>query len=133
MLDATTHVYPEADGKASVARISIGPNQDLLFVELPKTETRRDPYDGYHLCIYIANFSKAFKKFKARKLLFINERFADRAESLEQALHDRSFRFKDIIMTSGRGRLFTLEHEVRSTFHPSYLKPLVNKSDMFGY
>jgi len=62
-------------------------------------------------------------------LIYVNKRFDDRAKTMEEALHYRGFRFKDIVMVEGRGRLFQLEHEIRSAVHPSYLKPLLNRVD----
>jgi len=130
MLGATVHLTTDHDAKVEVARISLGPQQDLIFTEIPKSEPQQlEAYDGHHICIYINNFSETFKKFKSRKLVFVNKRFSDKAGSLEEALKYRCFRFKDIVMTEGRGRLFQLEHEVRSMFHPSYLRPLVNRVD----
>jgi len=119
-----------ADGDNRVARVSVGPGQELIFTEIPKSEPQQlEHYDGHHLCIYIANFSQTFKKFKSRKLIWVNPRFSDKADSMETAIRDRAFRFKDIIKMEEKGRVFTLEHEVRSMFHPNYLKPLVNRQD----
>jgi len=121
-------------GESEIASVSLGPGQHLHFVEIPKSSPQQlEAYDGHHICIYIANFSQAFKRLNNRKLIFVNKRFEDRAKTMEEALHYHSFRFKDIVMVEGRGRLFQLEHEVRSAFHPSYMKPLYNRVDNLSF
>jgi len=128
LIGATARLKEEND--VEIALISLGPQQNLIFMEIPKNEPQQlDQYDGHHICIYIANLSQTFKRLQSRKLIYVNKRFEDRAKTMEEALHYRGFRFKDIVMVEGRGRLFQLEHEVRSVVHPSYLKPLVNRVD----
>jgi len=128
MIGATVRVREE--GGVEIASVSLGPSQNLFFVEIPKSEPQQlEAYDGHHICIYIANLSKTFKKLQSRKLIYVNKRFEDRAKTMEEALKWRGFRFKDIVKIEGKGRLFTLEHEVRSVVHPAYLKPLVNRVD----
>jgi len=128
LLGATVRLKEEND--VEIALVSLGPHQNLIFMEIPKSEPQQlDQYDGHHICIYIANFSQTFKRLQNRKLIFVNKKFEDRAKTMEEALHYRSFRFKDIVMVEGRGRLFQLEHEVRSVVHPCYLKPLLNRVD----
>jgi hypothetical protein len=128
LLSASVRLKEE--GGVEIAIIGLGPGQHLIFVEIPKNEPQQlDQYDGHHICIYIANLSKTFKRLQARKLIYVNKRFDDKAKTMEEALHYRGFRFKDIVMVEGRGRLFQLEHEIRSVVHPSYLKPLTNRCD----
>jgi len=128
LLGANVRLKEEAD--VEVAVISIGPQQNLIFTEIPKNEPQQlDQYDGHHICIYIANLSTTFKRLQSRKLIYVSKRFEDRAKTMEEALHYRAFRIKDIVREEGRGRLFQLEHEIRSVVHPSYLKPLLNRCD----
>jgi hypothetical protein len=38
------------------------------------------------------------------------------------------YRFRDIVDPASGRHLFTIEHEVRSTTHPMYLRPLINRN-----
>jgi len=109
--------------------ISIGQSQHLLFIESDNVPA----YDGHHLCIYIHNFSSVFKKLEKRGLIFMNRLQSDQCGTLTQALEKFQFRFKDIIDEESGKVVYTLEHEVRSMFHPSYMRPLVNRSGNVGF
>ncbi|KAL6075648.1 VOC domain-containing protein [Balamuthia mandrillaris] len=79
--------------------------------------------------------------FRAADLLFSENRFDDRYDTLEQALEAHQFRFAKIVSTNedeeGKKKkkedgatLHALEHEVRSLGHPSFMRPLVNRIDL---
>ena len=48
-------------------------------------------------------------------------------ESFEEAKQSRQFRFRDIVNPDSNQKVWRLEHEVRSTYHPYYMRPLVNR------
>lgn len=99
----------EADGR--VAHCAVGYHQELIFRE------REEPlaaYDGHHLQVYLANFSRPHAQLVARGLV---------SEESDQF----QYRFRDIVDPESGELLYELEHEVRSMTHPLYARPLVNR------
>ena len=98
--------------KAPAAHILVGQGQTLIFREkkgkLPK-------YDGHHLALYVANFSRPHAKIAEQGLI-------------SQESNQHQYRFKDIVDDDNGDVLFTLEHEIRSMTHPLYARPLVNRN-----
>jgi hypothetical protein len=94
------------------ARIKIGQHQSLIFKE---TDAAIVPYDGHHIAIYVANFSRPYGSLKARHLI-------------SEEVRNHQFRFKDIIDLDTGRNVFTLEHEVRSLRHPMFHRPFVNRN-----
>jgi hypothetical protein len=112
--------------KDGYCRVSVGPCQELLFREVDSVQE----YTGYHIAIYISNFSGTFKKIDSNNLIWYGPRFSDHVTTLSDALQWKQFRFKDL---KEQGTLvFTLEHEIRSMYHPSYRRPLVNRYGSIG-
>jgi hypothetical protein len=99
------------DGGSAVARIEIGRQQQLLFRE---TDRPLRPYDGHHIAIYVANFSRPYAALKERGLI-------------SEEVRNHQFRFKDIVDPESGATIFALEHEVRSLRHPMYGRPFVNR------
>ncbi len=98
--------------KLDVAEVSIGQQQTIRFCE-----TKRDlpEYDGHHLAIYVTDFSGPHKWLDKRGLVFE-----------ESDAHQ--YRFRDIVNPRSGKKLVTIEHEVRSLFHPMYARNLVNRN-----
>jgi hypothetical protein len=101
------------DDQGIFARISVGPNQALIYREADSTDKR--PYDNHHLQIYIADFSGPYERLLARNLV-----------SKEDSTHQ--YRFKDVIDLDTGKVLHHIEHEVRSLLHPLYARPLINRN-----
>ena len=101
----------ERDGPDTVARISIGRDQWLLFHE---TDEAIPPYDGHHIAVYVANFTGPYTFLRDRGLI-------------TEDVRNRQFRFQDIVDPRTGERVFVLEHEVRSLHHRMYHRPLVNR------
>ena len=101
----------EKDSDGAFGRVVIGRNQALLFRE--SRESLPD-YDGHHVAIYVANFSRPYGLLKERGLI-------------SEEVRNHQFRFKDIVSLPGGKPLFFLEHEVRSLHHPMYHRPFVNR------
>jgi hypothetical protein len=101
----------EKDGASSVGRVKIGRHQHLRFRE---TDRALRPYDGHHIAIYVANFSRPYGYLKERGLI-------------SEEVRNHQFRFKDIVDVEGGAPVFTLEHEVRSLHHPMYARFFVNR------
>ena len=102
----------EANGSGPAAHVSAGLGQELVFRE---TDRPTPPYDGHHIQIYISDFSGPYKKLGALDLL-----------STDTLEHE--YRFIDIIDLDTRKVLFQIEHEVRSSRHPLFGRPLVNRN-----
>jgi hypothetical protein len=96
---------------SAVARVEIGRQQHLVFRE---TGRALRPYDGHHIAIYVANFSRPYSLLKERELI-------------SEEVRNHQFRFKDIVDIESGANVFTLEHEVRSLRHPMYGRPFVNR------
>jgi hypothetical protein len=102
----------EQNGGGRIARVASGAKQDLLFHE---TDRPIPPYDGHHMQIYLNDFSGPYKKLGEYDLI-----------SMENGQHE--YRFIDIIDLDTRKVLFQVEHEVRSSRHPLFGRPLVNRN-----
>jgi hypothetical protein len=101
----------ESSKDGTLARVMIGRNQYLLFRETP--EPLR-PYDGHHIAIYVANFSRPYGYLKNRGLI-------------SEDVRNHQFRFKEIIDPDSESCVFLVEHEVRSLHHPMFRRFLVNR------
>ncbi len=110
MLDTPAQVVDDAEGTA--ARVSIGTDQYLLFREAAGPHP---DWDGYHVAIYLANFSGPHRRLGERGLI-----------SRETNQHE--YRFIDITDLDTGRVLARLEHEVRSMRHPMYARALVNRN-----
>jgi len=106
MFDTATRV----GGKA--AHVSVGQGQELVFRE---TAEPLPPYDGHHIQVYVANFSRPHANLLKHDLV-------------SEESNRYQYRFKDIIdLKSGR-KLFEIEHEIRSMTHPMFARPLLNRN-----
>jgi hypothetical protein len=109
----------EVDG-AACAEVRVGRVQRLLFRE---TDADLPAYDGHHVAVYLANFSKPYKALCDAGLVTIET-------------NDHEYRFQDIVDLDSGAVLATVEHEVRSMFHPMFGRPLVNRDpaqNIFAY
>jgi hypothetical protein len=97
------------EGKAAV--ISIGQYQHLIFRESEHVE----PYDGHHIAVYVANFSKPYQWLSERGLITEEPR-------------NHQFRFVDIVDPDTGEKLFEIEHEVRGMKHAMFRRDLVNRT-----
>jgi catechol 2,3-dioxygenase-like lactoylglutathione lyase family enzyme len=94
------------------ARVAVGQRQHLVFRE---TAAPLPAFDGHHIQIYIANFSRPHARLKERGLV-------------TEESNPHQYRFNDIVDLESGKVLFTIEHEVRSMTHPLYARPLVNRN-----
>ena len=94
------------------AEVSMGGNQRLIFRE---TDAEIPAYDGHHLAIYVANFSKPHAALNERDLI---------TEESDQ----HQYRFQAIVDPESGGVLTEIEHEVRSLKHPMFKRFLVNRN-----
>jgi hypothetical protein len=105
------HARLEA-GASQAAVVATGAAQQLRFRE---TDLPLPAYDGHHVQIYVADFSGPHRKLAEQGLI-------------TEESSEHQYRFSDIVDPASGGRLFTLEHEVRSLTHPLYSRPLVNRN-----
>lgn len=98
--------------KAPAAHVLVGQNQTLIFREkagkLPK-------YDGHHLALYVANFSRPHAKMAERGLI-------------SQESNQHQYRFVDLIDPESGKKLYQIEHEIRSMTHPLFARPMINRN-----
>jgi hypothetical protein len=104
----------EAPATASKGRavVRIGKHQKLMFTE---TKAKQPEYDGHHIQIYIADFSKPYRWLLERGLVTME---TDEAE----------WRFQWIVDPKDGRKLFQIEHETRSMKHRLFNRPLVNRN-----
>jgi hypothetical protein len=100
----------ENESGSVVARVKVGRTQSLIFRESGATSA----YDGYHVAIYVSNFSAPYEFLKQRELI-------------TEEVANHQFRFEDLIDVESGRRIFQLEHEVRSLQHPMYGRYFVNR------
>ena len=93
------------------AHVEIGTGQTLVFRE---SDVVPD-YDGHHIAIYLANFSAPFQ-------------YLDEHNLITEGIRNHQFRFQDIVDPDTATPVFTIEHEVRSSRHPGFRRPLVNRT-----
>lgn len=101
----------ESRDQGTLSRVKIGRNQSLVFRE---TEESLAPYDGHHIAIYVANFSRAYGYLKSRGLV-------------SEEVRNHQYRFKEIIDPEKGDCVFQVEHEVRSLHHPMFHRFFVNR------
>jgi hypothetical protein len=101
----------EKDNAEAVGFVKIGRNQFLRFRE---TDETIPPYDGYHVAIYVANFSHPYRWLKERGLITEEPR-------------NHQFRFCKLVDPVNGKPIFSLEHEVRSLHHPMFHRNLMNR------
>jgi hypothetical protein len=100
------------NGDGKLARVQMGKDQYLQFRE---TDRPQPEYDGHHVQMYITNFSGPYRRLLERDLV-------------SQEDNQYQYRFRDIVDLASGKHLFTVEHEVRSTTHPMYMRPLINRN-----
>jgi hypothetical protein len=104
-------------------KIIAGPGQHIIF-----EESEQFIFDGgYHICVYINDFEHAYHRFEKDGLLYHEHSNSDGAKTIQEARANFQFRINDITSTDG-SVLMCLEHEVRSMYHPSFMRPLMNRS-----
>jgi hypothetical protein len=94
------------------AHVSVGMQQELVFRE---TRKALPAYDGHHIQIYVADFSRPHKKLLERGLI-------------TEESNQYQYRFDSIVDPGSAKPLVQVEHEVRSMTHPLYARPLVNRN-----
>jgi len=96
---------------SDAAEVSVAQYQKLIFRETDDVAA----YDGHHIAVYVANFSRPYALLAERGLITEEPR-------------NHQFRFVDIVDPATNQKLFSIEHEVRGLKHPLYRRPLVNRT-----
>jgi len=107
-----TEAHVDEEGKMPAARVSVGQSQELVFRE---TKGELEAYDGHHIQVYVANFSRPHKRLLERKLV-------------TEESNQYQYRFEWISDLASGKPLFQIEHEIRSMTNPMYARPLVNRN-----
>ena len=101
-----------AEIKSGATGVETGRWQTLRFVESDAPERA---YDGHHVAVYLSNFSKPYELLQEKGLI-------------TEETGASQYRFQDLVDPENGEHLFTLEHEVRSLYHPMYGRNLVNRN-----
>ena len=96
---------------ARAARVLVGHGQELVFRET----NRPAPYDGHHIQLYIADFSRPYAQLRERGLI-------------TEESNQHQYRFQELVDPASGDTLYTLEHEIRSMTHPLYARPMINRN-----
>lgn len=108
VLDARVEV---AAGNASEVMVTIGPGQTICFKETDKDLPK---FDGHHICVYLANLSSSYEWLLERNLVTSEDNVFQ-------------YRFQEIFDADTAQTVYKIEHEVRSLYHPIFMRPLVNR------
>lgn len=108
----TPVVIERNDEDLQSAVVHLGRRQQLNFVE---TSRPIAAYDGHHVQIYVADFDGPYRRLEARNLI-------------SRSVASDEWRFVDIVDPASADVVYQLEHEVRSTRHPLFGRPLVNRN-----
>ena len=98
----------------------MGRAQHLRFIE---TDAALPAYDGHHVAVYLSKFSPPYEALRERGLVTMET-------------NDHEYRFQDIVDPATGRVVATVEHEVRSLFHPMFGRALVNRDatqDLVAY
>jgi hypothetical protein len=101
----------ESHNDATIGRVNVGCRQFFCFRE---TQERLPAYDGYHVAIYVANFSRPYGWLKDRGLI-------------AEEVRNHQFRFRTLVEPASGEPVFSLEHEVRSLRHPMFHRSFINR------
>jgi hypothetical protein len=110
IFETATRVDEKGDTPA--AHVSVGHQQELVFRE---TKSKLPAYDGHHIQVYVANFSRPHKRLLERNLV-------------TEESNQYQYRFEQITDLETGKHVFQIEHEVRSMTNPLYARPLVNRN-----
>eukprot|EP00884_Botryococcus_braunii_P020811 jgi/Botrbrau1/7413/Bobra.0112s0013.1 len=124
--------------------VQAGPGCQLIFVEDPDVSDHQIAYEGCQLGVYVGNFSEAFQAIESAGLVLADFDYRELSASMEAALEKREFQFQDIVVLRGppaaangnsdngvlpsRTQLYRLHHEVKSLYHPRFMRPLFNRA-----
>ncbi|KAL0492013.1 cell agglutination protein [Acrasis kona] len=114
----------KVDVKDQECLIAMGESQLLVF-----KEDEQYTFDGgYHFCFYVRDFDQTFERCRKDGLLYLEHRFQDKANTVQEARIYNQFRIINIADPKSLEKvIIKIEHEVRSFEHPSFNKTLVNK------
>ncbi|KAG2490375.1 hypothetical protein HYH03_011177 [Edaphochlamys debaryana] len=136
------------------AEVWLGPGSKLVFVEQPQLGAPTEEavaalFDGWHVAIYVADFSRTYEAVHHPGRPPFNEHpYRDHYHSLSDAIHNRQFRFQDITAPleklpegaeayggpayGNEALVYRISHEVRALAHPLYGRPLYNREGGFA-
>ena len=132
--------YGSSNSKNS-ASVLCGPSSTVTFVEdegYRSTEAAIGDFEGWHIAFYLADFSSVYDVVNEAGINLLNHKYNDKAPTLEDALKWSQFRMTDIIAVHNSpdesptkfqegDLLYSFGHEVRSLYHPRYMRSLYNK------
>ena len=132
--------YGSSNNKDS-ASVLFGPSSTVTFVEDEEYKSAKaaiGDFEGWHIAFYLADFSSTYDDVNDAGINLLDHKYNDKAPTLEDALKWSQFRMTDILAVhdSHDGSptkfqkgdvLYSFGHEVRSLYHPRYMRSLYNK------
>lgn len=103
--------HTQKNGRLMKTSVNVGVNQQFHFVEKRDLQLPQHPN---HVAVYLTHYDKVYAELERRDLLMEPDR-------------NEQFRFTQMIDPESGEKLFSFEHEMRSLYHPDFLKPLVNR------
>lgn len=100
------------DDRGPYAWVRVADGSHLLFHE---GSAALADFDGHHVQVSLANFSRPYAKLMERGLI-------------TEETNQFQYRFTDIVDVDSNRLLFQVEHEVRSMRHPMFTRALVNRN-----
>jgi hypothetical protein len=135
VFDATTNLATLPDD-SKIAMVAFGniqttgrADQYLLFKEENTsmtgiTQSTTWQKGRHRIALYVgdtqADFEQAFRNAELAGVVWTNQRFQDKVDSLDSAREWKQFRFKDVVDLNTGRPILDLEHEVRSMEHPAW-------------
>ncbi len=101
-----------SDDRGPFAWVRVADGSHLCFHE---GSAPLAPFDGHHIQVTLANFSRPYEKLLARGLI-------------TEETNRHQYRFVDIVDPDTNKPLFQVEHEVRSMLHPMFTRSLINRN-----
>lgn len=101
-----------AEQRGNAAHVRVAREQFLIFRE---TDAPQPAFDGHHIQLAFVDFGGVYDKLAERGLI-----------SREDSEHQ--YRFIKVVDPDDGRLLFEVEHEIRSTTHPLFMRPLVNRN-----
>ena len=100
------------DSRGPYAWVRVADGSQLMFHE---SATPLPAFDGHHVQVTLANFSRPYGHLLERGLI-------------TEETNRHQYRFTDIVDMDTNKVLFQVEHEVRSMLHPMFTRQLINRN-----
>lgn len=121
------------EGAHDGVRVTVGPHQHFHFQERPGAVSIAHTN---HVCLYISRYWETYAAIQERQLVYERDmkgwqfrilHLLDPAVESGPMFQPATGGGPTFQPATGGGNTFQIEHELRSFYHPDFLKPLVNR------